>query len=465
LKQKLRENASNGVLSNAEISVSKKQKENGVKFVDNTDYPEEKEKDPYSCQYCEEVYRIIIFQNVPVKMFKCYYCHSMINPQSLNYYYKKYEKELNQIENLRKSTEASSEIKKSVEVSSPTKDAKIVPKRSAFEASVDNPITNSRKENDNVDIFGKEKETNKIKKERNNKDIVIEDQGNSKALAKSVIIEEKTVEKKAKAQPKEIENKASFEETKVNKKRNIIVEESKEPEKVVNFDKDWVKWNQLNNAEKIENHRKNKELIEINVTDENNDLRGSSLAEAFKKKKGDLIKKFEKHDTPIKADENTLLNENTVIDDKRNSKNHTKSDMIDETNVTKSDFKNTNETTIGEILNDSELKPVKTESNQSKKDKNDKKSKFTNTNNILVKEGLSPNEPSKELLDRLIYGKKAELGDKEIKDVNKRLYAKLIENKEKIQEEENLKKKQEMQKNKEKLKSYSENLLKNIKKK
>ena len=49
-----------------------------------------------------------------------------------------------------------------------------------------------------------------------------------------------------------------------------------------------------------------------------------------------------------------MANDKTVFEDKRNSKNNTN---IDDTNVTKSDIKNDN-ITIGEILNDSELKPL-----------------------------------------------------------------------------------------------------------
>jgi len=58
---------------------------------------EEIENDPYSCPYCEEVYKIIIFENKPIKVFKCFYCHNTINARSLDFYYKKYEKELIEI--------------------------------------------------------------------------------------------------------------------------------------------------------------------------------------------------------------------------------------------------------------------------------------------------------------------------------------------------------------------------------
>ena len=60
-----------------------------------------------------------------------------------------------------------------------------------------------------------------------------------------------------------------------------------ENQKPVNFSKEWVDWNTATNAEKLENNKKMKELIEINVS-ENNELKGNSLAEAFKKKKKDL---------------------------------------------------------------------------------------------------------------------------------------------------------------------------------
>jgi len=224
---------------------------------------------------------------------------------------------------------------------------------------------------------------------------------------------------------------------------------------VVNFDKNWVEWNTVNNSEAIEKHRQKKELIEINVIEDDNELKGSSLSEAFKKKKKALIKRFE---STAKSDNtnvnSTNIHENTISDEKKNSKNHTRNDIVDETNCTRSDFRN-DTTTIVEILNDSQLKPT----TSMKKAKSEKK-KATKLNEVIKEE--DPNEPPKSLIDRLIYGKKAELNEKEIKDVNKRLYSKLVENKERIKEEEINKKKQDIQKNKEKLKNYSENLKKNI---
>ena len=86
-----------------------------------------------------------------------------------------------------------------------------------------------------------------------------------------------------------------------------------------------------------------------------------------------------------------MANDKTVFEDKRNSKNNTN---IDDTNVTKSDIKNDN-ITIGEILNDSELKPLNISRKLIKK-----KPKFSEKN-IIPEETLA-NEPSKEVLDRLI---------------------------------------------------------------
>jgi len=272
-------------------------------------------------------------------------------------------------------------------------------------------------------------------------------------------IEESKVERKEK--PKKVQAQKAAEE--IENKKPILsrieeVQVTKEPENVVNFDKNWVDWNRMNNAGKIENYRKQKELIEINV-DESGDLKGSTLAEAFKKKKGALVKKFE-NKIEIRTDpiNQTTVVENTILDEKKNSHNNTKNN-VDDTNYT---LKNEN-TTIGEILNDSELKPNK--NNSSTKEKKSRFNGKKENANINVKGTTLPTEPSQEVLDRLIYGKKAEIGEKEMKEVNKRMYSKLIEKKEKAKDAEVEKKRVDLQKNKEKLKNYADNLKNSVIKK
>jgi len=440
----------------------------------------EKANDPYSCQYCEEVYRIIIFQSIPVKVFKCYYCHNTLNPDSLDFYYKKYEKELKQVDNrnAKSAVLAPRKVDNTMNL-----DEKFVLddngnlKRRETEVK---PSRNQKKEIVEEEyekwktIEEKPKKKIKVHPKQNEEfqpenDVVIEKkQPEKKREIKQIKKEEELAEERMPTQKKEelkAENKKKKTEKVEKKDVNVAnkpilekieeVKSSTDNDKVVGFDKQWVDWNRITNAEKIDNYRKQKELIEINVN-EGNELKDSTLAEAFKKKKGALVKKFEGKAEQIKTEGNacqTTVAENTLIDDR----NNTKINNVDETNYT---LKNEN-TTIGEILNDSELKPA-VKVNASTRDK---KSKFEKKKENNEKLSTLPNEPSQELLDRLIYGKKAEIGEKEMKEVNKRLYSKLIENKQKVKDAEVERKRVEAQKNREKLKNYADNLKNNMIKK
>jgi len=53
-------------------------------------------KDPNSCSYCEEFYKMALFKNLPLQLLNCPYCGNTINQSSLQFYYKKYEHEINQ---------------------------------------------------------------------------------------------------------------------------------------------------------------------------------------------------------------------------------------------------------------------------------------------------------------------------------------------------------------------------------
>ena len=383
-----------------------------------------KQHDINSCNYCEEVYRIIIFQNLPVKVFDCYYCHNMINSSSLNFYYKKYEMELKslkekQLPKVKKSVEINKSLSNNILIS----DFSTPKNRNEFkfESPVENnlisdkeiniktikfneKITTDSKNNDIqlIDLIKDNIPNNKNKINITEKDFNKDDKNKTaiEKLKEDTIISEKILVKP----PLTKKNLNSTEKVSVQSKPEKVANSGdnylNENQKPVNFSKEWVDWNTATNAEKLENNKKMKELIEINVS-ENNELKGNSLAEAFKKKKKDLVKKFERQEKISCNNNISINNENTVIDDKKNSKNITKNDIIDETNCTKSDLKNEN-TTIGEILNDSELKPSFISSpNKSKLQKKSKLKEYK----VIPEE----NEPSKELIDRLIYGKKAEV--------------------------------------------------------
>ncbi|MCQ2819578.1 MAG: hypothetical protein MJ252_20130 [archaeon] len=55
---------------------------------------EDEEKDPFSCENCEPIYKLSILNNIPLKVLKCLVCGNVLNNTSLTFYHKKYQKEL-----------------------------------------------------------------------------------------------------------------------------------------------------------------------------------------------------------------------------------------------------------------------------------------------------------------------------------------------------------------------------------
>ena len=64
------------------------QKQQPVKIIPNN------EIDPYSCSNCEDIYKMSIIHNVPLKILKCLYCNNVINNSSLDFYLRKYKDEI-----------------------------------------------------------------------------------------------------------------------------------------------------------------------------------------------------------------------------------------------------------------------------------------------------------------------------------------------------------------------------------
>lgn len=52
------------------------------------------DEDPLSCSNCQGIYKMAIFNNMPLKILKCVVCGNIINNNSLGYYLKKYKDEL-----------------------------------------------------------------------------------------------------------------------------------------------------------------------------------------------------------------------------------------------------------------------------------------------------------------------------------------------------------------------------------
>jgi hypothetical protein len=370
-------------------------------------------RDSYSCQYCEEVYKVIIFQSLPVKVFECFYCHNTINSISLDFYYKKYDKELR----CQPSSVNPSQLSCSINPIITPKEIQEVkiekePSKKVIKIQEAESINLLATKKNNLKVERNREEENTIDKQqieypkpsrikeevKKKEEIKIEEENEEVQNIKRKLIEQREEKRQRKlAEEKRKEEKKKTEEKPVKiLSKSINIEEKENTEK---FDKKWVDWNETQNLEKKEELKRNKELIEVNVCD-NNEIKGSSLADAFKKKKKDMVKRLENNEKEIVVPNN---NENTMIEHRKNSKNVTGNDIQDETNCTRADLRGDN-TTIGEILNDSELRPVNISSKILSEKKEKKKNKYEQKN-VIVEE----NEPSKELLDRLIYGKKAEV--------------------------------------------------------
>ncbi len=76
-------------------------------------------KDPLSCSYCEEFYKMALFQNVPLQLLSCPYCSNTLNQTSLQFYFRKYETELN--ESIKKNIEYPNEVSKQTTMSKSSK--------------------------------------------------------------------------------------------------------------------------------------------------------------------------------------------------------------------------------------------------------------------------------------------------------------------------------------------------------
>jgi hypothetical protein len=60
----------------------------------NINIPINYDQDPNSCTFCEEIYKFIILNNMPLKMMTCLYCNKQMNGVSLEFYLRKYKNEL-----------------------------------------------------------------------------------------------------------------------------------------------------------------------------------------------------------------------------------------------------------------------------------------------------------------------------------------------------------------------------------
>ena len=55
---------------------------------------EENEEEPRACKQCEDVYKYLIMNNLPIKLITCVYCHRTMNRKTLDYYIEQCKKEM-----------------------------------------------------------------------------------------------------------------------------------------------------------------------------------------------------------------------------------------------------------------------------------------------------------------------------------------------------------------------------------
>jgi hypothetical protein len=229
-------------------------------------------KDPLSCSYCEEFYKMALFQNVPLQLLSCPYCSNTLNQTSLQFYFRKYETELN--ESIKKNIEYPNEVSKQTTMSKSSKqpNSNNYPLNGTYECqnlstypTRNNLSTND--ENRKEEYTNKEmKEAVEYESEHNNEEDNYRPNNYEEKLNKS--------------------SSSNYVQQNKLKKHRIIEHEEEvendEEEVVVREDK-----------RETQIQKKNKELILIKV-DEENENETDNLAEMFKKRKLALMEKIEK---------------------------------------------------------------------------------------------------------------------------------------------------------------------------
>ena len=213
-------------------------------------------KDPSSCSYCEEFYKLALFQSYPLQLFTCPYCKNTVNQTSLQFYFKKYEEEINL--KVRKSINADIAFTKS----SSFKNSQTEEKNNTLNATLEynNISTNPTK---NLSIF-----------EENKKDDIKYNMNKRMQNVEEMIFEEDYIDSgsyKFKDKVDNLKNNNNNDNSQYNSHSSKEIYE----------------------IPRIEEDRKMKEVIMIKIDDDNKN-ESENLAEMFKKKKLGLIEKLEK---------------------------------------------------------------------------------------------------------------------------------------------------------------------------
>ena len=240
--------------------------------------------DQYSCNYCEEYYKLVLLKNVPLKLFSCTHCKNKINQQSLVYFSKKYEKEMN--EEIKKNINSQLNLNSSC----------------SFNNSLStNPLMNNT---DSIDTYNFSMK--KYSNHDNNSTLDFKKENKFKICMEDVeeIINEEALDSTNKIDRREVKKEGnSFFEEKEELNENLK-ESFKEDIKIKKNGNDEMKKGYL--------------LNEINY----------NLADAFKNKKLEMIEKLErrKHIKVVKTTEEKDPKFSTKLIKKLSDKNQRKSD-------------------------------------------------------------------------------------------------------------------------------------------
>ena len=309
------------------------------------------EPEPRACKYCEEIYKHLIINNLPIKMITCLYCHREMNSKTLEYYINECKRELKE------------KYKKEVGVSN--KSNNLLKKGEKFGDISTEKISSDEDEENEKEEEEDEQEEEEEKKEKRS-------QQNNKNKQKLINIS---------SDKEEEEDKENQNISKTPKKQEQCLNENKMTNNI-----QIIQPSSLQNSNaKIEAKSQNESMFftgnSLNNTTTNNNI---SLAEAFRSRHSRIINNIEKRAHSIK--EKSISTEPT-------------SNNLEMQNI----YKKLNRTNNSQTKD--EIKQISL-------------SRHVNTSRSVT-------EPSPELMNRLIKGERAKMSQKEMRELNNRIYNRL----------------------------------------
>jgi hypothetical protein len=269
------------------------------------------QKDQLSCSYCEEYYKMALFNSVPLKLFSCSYCHNMINQKSLQFYYKKYEYDINK--KIRGSIEETLNSTANEKGNFSAQNGGSLKRHNDIRTSFDKQEVSTLPSNKNYSTIREREKSIEIEevKEENNESQV-QSHANQLEYDNDLVKEAREatkhkkyrIEAEVEEEPEERSDdgyniQQNNEEINYNEKETETEEKyhskNKYNEKEIRESREQdqpLKFIKSNSTEKHTKVAKTKELIEIAAND---NITGSvNLADMFKKKKQGLLERLEK---------------------------------------------------------------------------------------------------------------------------------------------------------------------------